>query len=227
MSIILQTGGAGGGGGGGGGIELLSQYLSTNANTASLTITFAASGNIGDPDAGDFLLLFAFTPANSGEDIAVPSGWTEEFVHVHNGGYYHVFSLVAAGTETSVLLDGASTEYAYSLYRFTGVDQTTPIDATITESGTGATKTPTGIGITTATDGAFVVAADGGRHTWSSPTLTNTGWNWKAGVRANAAIISGCVKQATAGASEVPTFSVSNPAEAVHQQITVAIRPAS
>lgn len=180
--------------------------------------------------AGDCLILFV---ARSATTITAPAGWTMMGggnISTTGGTCLMLAYKIAVGTESGSLAVTAASGTGHSrMFRFTGVDQTTPVDV----SGTGSTAnaaTTTLATITTITAGACVIGvgtnagAAGGTYTISDGTYTeddDSGAQSGANGR-NAAFYH--VIKAAAGATGTKTLTHTN-ARAVG--LHAALRPAA
>lgn len=64
--------------------------------------------------------------------------------------------------------------FSYAVYVFSGVDQTTPLDVTVTTSSSAATAIPDPPSITPVTGGAYIVAVAAAGHVAGTITFTNS-----------------------------------------------------
>ena len=190
--------------------------------TSVATVSKPASTAVGD------VLIAQLYIENNGEACTIAStGDTWTLVHDHVNTtttpdtYQHVWICVVANTSSTigVTWGGGSFWRDFAVHRFTGVDTTTPQDATATEN-TGSSTTPTSLSITTATDNAFLVAChasfDGfAQSGWTSPLVEGND-------SGNISMASGA--QAAAGASGNKT---STQTSGVWVAIMLALRPAA
>jgi hypothetical protein len=135
-----------------------------------------------------------------------------------------VFTKTASGESGNYTFNHTTADTEGYMYRLTGADASTPIDVAPAASGGAASQTSSLTSITTATDGAFIIAADSawdapGAGNWSgsTPTLTTrrTGSISK--------IADGTL--ATAGATGARTRTNGNGSAVPWASIIVAIRP--
>lgn len=197
-----------------------------SAGTQLTVTTAATSFAVPYPSgiaADDLLVLFMST---SGGAVTTPSGWTviynETSLANPKGG---LWIKKATGSESGTLaVTTASTTGAAMMFRYTGVDATTPQDATATNVFLNATTDPTIDipSITTATNGAMLVYVG----TANSSTVTFTGVDTERvdfGAGRSGALYD--VIQATAGASGVKTVTQS--AGRAYWGAMMALRPAA
>lgn len=138
--------------------------------TTSWAVPYPATVN-----ADDLLVLHIVT---NGGTVTTPSGWTAVFDETTltnpKGG---LFIKVADGSETGNLtVTVGSTTGNAMMFSYTGVDTTTPQDATATNStdSTGSTLDTTIPGLTTVTAGAWLVYANG-LNSGSTQVTTSNG----------------------------------------------------
>ena len=181
--------------------------------------------------ANDVGLLVAGTRASGGTSVT-STDWTlidttlnatpAPDIELHT-----LRQLLSAGeTDPSVACAAPGNQWGCLLAAWSGVDATTPVDATTTEA-TGASATPTSPAITTVTDGAMVVAIVYSRATagvWSLGTAN--GFTLRAAVRPGPISIGiADMIQAPAGLVTMPVWSQS--AAYDYSAQTIALRPAA
>lgn len=139
------------------------------AITAGNTTTNAPGGGdtaltLGVPagvSSGDLLVALVTGVSLSAVSLSAPAGWVEVVQEAVGTTVAGLFYRVAGGSEP------ASYDFGFSdtasnrqggMAAYSGVDGSTPGDAAATEN-TGNDDAPVGLGLTTATDGAFVLMA--------------------------------------------------------------------
>jgi hypothetical protein len=161
-------------GGGGGAITWVSSSNTTYASRTNTTVT--APSGITDGDVMLALMLTGAAP--EAPDFTEPAGWTliGSRSDVTAGGFnveMGVYIKVASGESGDYTWTHSSASSQGAIAVFRGVDTTTPQDATSTlNSASGATQsTTTFTGLTTATDGAWIV---GLAHDFADATADRT-----------------------------------------------------
>lgn len=205
------------------------------SGTGALTVGAPAS-----TQAGDLELLFV---ESANQAITTPSGWTEvtgspQFTGTAaaaGGVRLAIFYRILTGASTSTSVADSGNHTAAIKMAFRGVDGTAPFDATSTTSvQASATTSATFPGITTVTNGAYVVQAVGldvdGNSTARVSGYTNANLTGltelhdqttAAGVGGGFAICAGTAD--TAGATGNTTATKANSQVSVY--ITMALRP--
>jgi hypothetical protein len=124
--------------------------------------------------AGDFLVFYV---GNNGASVTLPSGWSSMTgsagsVAAGSNGSLLLAGKVADGSETGSLTVTQASAFAVGrMFRYTGVDQTTPQDTTATSTSS-TTASITDPAITTVTPGAMEIAVAMSR---TAGTITGPG----------------------------------------------------
>lgn len=182
--------------------------------------------------AGDILLLHISTNGGAVTSSSLTgAGWTEVFkpatVTNPRGG---LWLKVASGSESgTITVTTASTTGNAIMFRYTGVDTTTPQDATATTiEDTSGTDTTTDIpSITTVTDGAMLIYANAGNSSTVTMTAADTervDHGALGGTGAKCGAVYDVIKT-TAGASGTKTITLSS--ARAYWGVMIALRPGS
>lgn len=192
------------------------------------------------PTAGHYAIVVAGNGPNSGTtspDFATPSGWSllgrNNNIIGWDGaaGDQVAFGRVLVGSDTLPLFtnpDGNHFVCTYTLV-FSDIDTTTPMDASpVLSSATSGAWQPTGI--TTVTDGAFVVSLFFNPRWNHSPTASGYNANSFTNVVSATGTVSrgsqaaSYIERVTAGAQTMPTWASDNDTVC---HIALALRPIS
>jgi hypothetical protein len=178
----------------------------------------------------DLLVVFGGHPANGTNSGVSTSGYTELFDLTTVCRFSASWKRMGATPDTSVTCigsGGANDSVVYNIYAFRGVDTSTAIDATTTNTaGTGDPNSPS---ITTVTNGAVVLSLfgiEGDVATYTQPT------GYSAGVVGAG---TSSVEFSAGGAYKaIPTAGAENPSpwdvdvtSKSWQAVSVALRPAT
>jgi hypothetical protein len=198
-----------------------STLFTAGNGTSIATVSKPASTAIGD-------LLVASLYLETAGVTPVIASTSDTWVAVHEitnttptpDVWHNVWICVVANASSTigVTWGGGAFWRDFAVYRFTGVDTTTPQDTTATEN-QGTSTTPTGLTLTTATANAHLVLCttnfDGNTHaSWTSPLTERDD-------SGNVAMASG--DQAAAGASGNKTATITS---SNWTAIMLALRPA-
>jgi hypothetical protein len=198
------------------------QYAETGgtltANTTQATLAVPAG-----TEAGDFLLTIVGIAFQFPETNPAPSGWT---LLIDEGGsadllvYYRVADGTEPSTYTFTFGDARRTKAA--MFRFTGVDTTTPIDATGTTNDN--FPNPDAPSVTTTVDGALIVRI---LALWDQTATPPSGHTerYYSSTSSYTTLSMADETQTTAGATGTAVWSQSNYAS--NAVATVALRPGS
>lgn len=203
-------------------MAIVVESSASNTATASTSLTITKpSGTV----SGDVLVAFVNMVRSSAINTP-PSGWTT----IEASGAYaysHVYWKVAGASEPSSYTwdEGVSTNWAGVIFRLSGVDPTTQLDAaTVTGEDTVYNTSFTCASITTVTDGSIVFASvfRDVRYITAGP-----GGAWTDGYLNAAAPGVGVAYQtlSTAGASGVATFTANTSDRS--EYVALAFRPAA
>ena len=195
------------------------------------------------PTAGHYAIVVAGNGPNSAatsHDFATPSGWAllarnDDIIGWDSAaGDQAVFARVLAGSDTLPTFTNPDGNYYICTYSmvFSGVDTTTPMDATpVTSSiAAGVSNAWQPTGITTATNGAFVVSLFFNPRWNHSPTASGYNADTLTNVVSALGTVSrgsqaaSYIERATAGAQTMPTWA-SDTDGCAH--IALALRPAA
>jgi PKD repeat protein len=211
---------------GGGAITFGGATTGQSAATTSVTLTKPAQSAAGD------VLVANFTTDNTPTIAAVPAGWTALLATPPKPGaaslfaYYHVVTSADASTANWTWTLSAAQKWGGGIARYVGVDQTHPIDTTVSTAidSTGTASTITVPSVTTQTNGAMIIGgigADGATPTTTQPTGWSESWESSGTKVAEHAY----TPKPSAGATGAATWTISQP-RAIAGWMT-ALRPAA
>jgi len=194
---------------------VLESSAKATANASSVTV----SKPTGTAE-GDLLVAFlGIRASKSSANITLPSGFTEASIEGGQNPTLQVSYKVAGASEGAdyTFTLNSSANHGVILARFSGVNTSSPSDATATTGTAGyppGSTSPTLSAITTSTDGAFVLAAyvlnlSGSTYTITAPSgMTEIDASEDGTVNLEASYVS----QATAGSSGDKTATVESAA---------------
>lgn len=167
------------------------------------------------PDANDFLIAYYVNDANTVNDFAPPSGWTEacELQNNTDNQCFVVWYKKADGTETSISFDANSGNTGIAaVLSFSGIDTTTQLDVTPVTFNNNTSATTSDISITPTTNGCDIVFVAGndrtssGNTTFTFSTQSGSTGSWITESDINSGFMNGAAgvaSQTTAGAITV------------------------
>ena len=209
------------------GIQLQStnQYLHTGSFSTSHTIPLPSG-----IQSGDLLEIIVATQESSDPGVPnTPSGWTQRYTTTPVAGFnprQTLFYKIATGSEGSSVnvTIGTSTRMHGVSNRWSGVDNTTPYDATEPAAVTSPTDNVNPAAITTVTNGAFVRAIAAANLTGGASGTVSSGYTILNDTTAEDRFFLNCYKEVSTAGSEDPgayTWDVDNVT-----CVTSALRPA-
>ena len=161
------------------------QATGGTGTTSVVNISFSLSGGTDStPQSGDIIVV-VFASAGNDRDMVVQTQSSVAYTEIADlwsndteDTNLYVGYRISDGTDTGIRLPNGSFNtndaYAVAIHVWRNIDQSTPLDVTsqtITQTNTSRPNPPQ---ITTATDGAIVLAAGAGAHTGGVDTFTSS-----------------------------------------------------
>ena len=156
-------------------VPVIESYTDVSHTGTSFDVTKPTGLAVGD-------LLLAIIAKDDDITMAPPAGWTTDFDGSGNASQAcasFAFHKVADADDVAASVfnfTGDNEDYVGRLYRISGVDTTTPIDAVDATGTVGTTATPQAVAITTQTDDALCFAFTGMDDNDVPYTLETAGW---------------------------------------------------
>lgn len=185
---------------------VLESSASDNANATTVTVA-KPSGTA----SGDLLVaIWGIRASKSSANLTLPSGFSETVIEGGQNPTLQISYKVAGGSEPAnyTFTSNTSANQGCILARFSGVDTSSPSDAT-GSANTGSGQTATASGVTTGTNGAVLIAGYVLNLTGSSYSIDTTSSMTQIQEIEGTVMLDGFyLAQATAGASGDKTASI-------------------
>jgi len=194
--------------------------------TTSFTVTKPTGLEVGN-------LLFALIAKDDDVDMNPPAGWSDGFQILAYDNSIFSFYKVADATDVAAsnfTFTGDSEQYVGKLYRISGIDTSTPIDAVDTTGANNVSTSPQAPDLETLTDDALVFAMAGMDDDDTPFSIDTAGWTEDHNAVSNTGngtcgIVIGRKIMSTAGQTGAVDFTINASESWAASQIAIKPKP--